>query len=222
MENKSFSNSTSISADFYNEIRHIVQSAKSKVYTAVNSAMVEAYWLIGKRIVEEEQQGEDRAKYGQALIKKLSSELSTEFGKGFSVANLKNFRQFYLTFSADKKGYTLCSQLGWSNIRRIIRIKDKKARHWYMQEAIVQNWSARALDRQINVLYYERLLSSKEPAPVQQEAEEKIATLQIAPKEYLRDPYIFDFLNLPYQSLLENKSKEGQDCKCVFTALRSR
>ena len=127
MEDKSFSNSTSVSADLYHEIRRIVQSAKNKVYTAVNTAMVEAYWLIGKRIVEEEQQGEERAQYGQELIKKLSIELNTEFGKGSSVVNLKNFRRFYLTFANDRKGYTLCSQLGWSHIRSIIRVKNDKA-----------------------------------------------------------------------------------------------
>ena len=88
---------------FYSDIRRILQSARNRAYTAVNTAMVDAYWHIGKRIVEEEQQGENRAKYGQELIKNLSIELNSEFGKGFSVANLKNFRQFYLTFTRDKK-----------------------------------------------------------------------------------------------------------------------
>ncbi len=141
----------SMTADFYHEIRSIVQSSKSKVYTAVNTAMVEAYWLIGKRIVEEEQQGKERAKYGQELIKKLSVELNTEFGKGFSVANLKNFRQFYLAFAGDKKSYALRSQLSWTHYRALIRIKDTNARLWYLEETIAQNWSARALDRQIKI-----------------------------------------------------------------------
>ncbi len=197
------------STDFYNEIRCIVQTAKTNVYTAVNTAMVEAYWFIGKRIVEEEQQGKERAEYGKSLLKNLSAQLNKEFGKGFSVANLKNFRQFYLTFADNGKGHTLCSQLSWSNIRRIIRIKDPKARLWYMQEAITQNWSARALDRQINVLYYERLLSSQEPAPVAIEAKQKTDLLQVDVKDYLRDPYVFDFLNLPNQSLLESDVEQA-------------
>jgi hypothetical protein len=114
---------------FYNDIRQILQSARNRAYSAVNTAMVDTYWLIGKRIVEEEQQGKERAGYGQELIKNLSIELQSEFGKGFSVANLKNFRQFYLTFAGDKKGYTLCSQLSWSHIRLIMRIENEKAPH---------------------------------------------------------------------------------------------
>ena len=86
---------------------------------------------VGKRIVEEEQKGENRAKYGQALIKDLSIELNAEFGKGFSVANLKNFRQFYLTLVEDEKGYTLCSQLSWSHIRLIMRLDAPQARTYY-------------------------------------------------------------------------------------------
>ncbi len=105
MENKKTTpENTAVPTDFYNEIRTIVQSAKNKVYTAVNTTMIEAYWLIGKRIVEEEQQGEKRAIYGQALLKNLSVQLSEEFGRGFSIANLKNFRQFYRTFGNNEKG----------------------------------------------------------------------------------------------------------------------
>ena len=198
-----------ITASIYNDIREILQLARSKTYTAINRAMVDSYWLIGKRIVEEEQKGEDRAKYGQKLIEKLSIELTAEFGRGFSVANLKNFRQFYLTFVGDKKGYALCSQLSWSNIRSLIRIKNLDARLWYMEEAIARNWSARALERQISTLYYERLLSSKEPTPVAKEAQEKTGELAISNKDYLRDPYIFDFLNLPHQSLLESDVEQA-------------
>ena len=152
MKKESLIKRASVPAGFYDEIRSIVQAAKNKIYTAVNTAMVEAYWLMGKRIVEEEQQGEERAGYGKELIEKLSARLNTEFGKGFSVANLKNIRQFYLTFAQDEKGYTLCSQLNWSNIRHVLRIKDDKARHWYMEESINQNWSARALERERRLL----------------------------------------------------------------------
>ncbi len=198
-------NNASLSADFYDGIRSIVQSARNRVYTAVNTAMVETYWLIGKRIVEEEQQGKERATYGKYLIRNLAVRLTAEFGKGFSVANLKNFRQFYLTFPDNEKGYALRSELSWTHYRALIRIKDSKARLWYMEEAIHQNWSSRALERQISSLYYERLLSSKEPDPVRQEARKKTTSLKTSPKEYLRDPYIFDFLNLPTQSLLESE-----------------
>ena len=99
---------------FYTDIRQILQSARTKAQTAVNSAMVEAYWLIGKRIVEEEQQGQAKAKYGEYLLQALSRNLGQEFGKGFSYANLKNFRQFYLTYPQKQICYTLCSRLSWS------------------------------------------------------------------------------------------------------------
>ena len=178
---------------FYSDIRRILQSARNRAYTAVNTAMVDAYWHIGKRIVEEEQQGENRAKYGQELIKNLSIELNSEFGKGFSVANLKNFRQFYLTFTRDKKSYTLCSQLSWSHIRLIMRIDNKQARTWYLAESKAENWSVRQLQRHINTSYYERLLSS---------ADKKNAIVSVAENEitntrdFLKDPYVLEFLDL--------------------------
>jgi hypothetical protein len=101
--------------------------------------MVNAYFLIGKRIVEEEQHGKERAGYGQELIKNLSKERQLSFGKGFSVANLKNFRQFYLTFAGDEKSYTLCSQLSWSHVHLIMRIDNEKARTYYLTESKGEN-----------------------------------------------------------------------------------
>lgn len=155
---------------FYSDIRQILQSARTKVYTTVNTVMVEAYWLIGKRIVEEEQQGKERARYGKYLIRDLAHQLTAEFGKGFQARNLRNMRVFYLVFP---KRNVLRTELSWTHYRALIRIENPQARLWYMKEAIEQNWSARALERQISVLYYERLLSSKEQTPVRQEAEEK-------------------------------------------------
>ena len=145
----------------YKDITAILQAARSNAYRAVNTAMVDAYWLIGKRIIEEEQQGENRAQYGHELIKNLSIVLNAEFGNGFSIANLKNFRQFYLTFIGDEKGYTLCSSLSWSHIRLIMRIDDTKVRHYYLTESKAENWSVRQLQRNMQSHYYERLLSSQ-------------------------------------------------------------
>ncbi len=195
-----------LSENFYDEIRRLVQSAKNKVYARVNHVMVEAYWLIGKRIVEEEQQGNAKAKYGKALLKNLSIVLNNEFSKGFDVRNLQNMRKFYQTFP---KWNALRTELSWTHYRALIRIKDSKARLWYMQEAITQHWSARALERQISVLYYERLLSSKDPEPVTAEAKQKTKQLSNAKQNYLRDPYIFDFLDIPYQSLLESNVEQS-------------
>lgn len=136
-----------LNRNFFNDIRQIIEQARQKVYSAVNFAMVEAYWNIGKRIVEEEQKGKSRAEYGQQIIKELSNRLSAEFGKGFSEANIKNFRQFYLIFKADEIRYTLCSELSWSHYRLIMRVENPSAREYYMREAAEQNWSVRALER---------------------------------------------------------------------------
>ena len=203
---KSSKNNTSLSANFYDEIRSLVQSARSQIYTAVNKAMVETYWHIGKRIVEEEQQGQQRATYGKYLIKDLAARLTAEFGKGFRARNLRNMRGFYQAFP---KWNAVRTELSWTHYRALIRIENPKARLWYMEEAIHQNWSARALERQISVLYYERLLSSKDTVPVELEAKEKTTPLQVEAKDYLRDPYIFDFLNLPNQSLQETEVEQA-------------
>ncbi len=180
--------------NFFTEIRSILQQARTKAQTAVNTAMVEAYWFIGKRIVEEEQKGKEHAEYGAKLIQELSKQLSSEFGVGFSVANIKNFRQFYLTFPDVGKSYTLCSQLSWSHYRLIMRVENPKAREYYISEASGQNWSTRTLERNINSLYYERLLSSqnKKGALIQAQGMEKAV-----PQDFIKDPYILEFMGLP-------------------------
>lgn len=120
---------------FHAEIRQILRTARSKARSAVNFAMVEACWLIGRRIVVEEQEGKERAQYGKRLLENLSIALSNEFGKGFSYANLRNFRQFYLTYPDQGICYTLCSKLSWSHNRLIMRVEDHKARNYYLTEA---------------------------------------------------------------------------------------
>jgi hypothetical protein len=109
--------------------------------------MVEAYWLIGKRIVEQEQHGEERAVYGEGVLKELSKALTTEFGKGFSYSNLYNFRQFYLTYPEQNKFYTLCRKLTWSHNRLIMRVENESTRAYYLNEAAQQSWSVRTLER---------------------------------------------------------------------------
>ena len=199
---------------FYNDIRQILQSARNKAYTAVNAAMVEAYWSIGKRIVEEEQHGKERANYGQELIKNLSIELNAEFGKGFSVANLKNFRQFYLVFAQDEKGYTLCSQLSWSHNRLIMRIGNEVARTYYLTESKTENWSVRQLQRNISSHYYERLLSS--PAQSNAPVPDIPATANDT-KDFIKDPYVLEFLDLPE----DPKLKESRFEQAIITNLQA-
>lgn len=106
------------------EIKLILEQARQQAYQAVNTAMVEAYWLIGKRIVEEEQNGKERAEYGEVVLKNLSVALTSEFGKGFSYANLRNFRQFFLTYPAKQNCYALRSKLTWTHHRLIMRVEN--------------------------------------------------------------------------------------------------
>jgi len=168
--------------------------------------MVHTYWQVGRLIVEQEQQGSERAAYGKQVLKQLSTVLTAEFGKGFDARNLRNMRSFYQTFP---KWNAVRTNLSWTHYRSLIRIENDLARQWYLSEAISQNWSARALERQISSLYYDRLLSSQDKSPVEQEAQEKTAELAVTEKDFLRDPYIFDFLNLPHQSLVESEVEQA-------------
>lgn len=164
--------------------------------------MIEAYWNIGKSIIKE-QGGNEKAEYGTGLLKDLSKRMTQEFGKGFTVANLKNMRQFYLTFP---NSYALRSELTWTHYRLLMRVENENARTFYTQEAIRSQWSTRQLERQINSFFYERLLSSKNKGQVAKE----IQTLE-PPKhteDVIRDPYVLEFLGLTpnddfYESDLE-------------------
>ena len=140
-----------MNASFYNEIKEILISARNKIYQTANFAMVEAYWNIGKSIIEE-QGGNEKAEYGTGLLKELSKQMTQDFGKGFTVANLKNMRQFYLTFP---NGYALRSELSWTHYRLLMRVENENAREFYMQEAVKSQWSTRQLERQINSFFYE-------------------------------------------------------------------
>ncbi len=195
----------SINTTFYDDVRQILLSARSKTYRAVNTAMVEAYWLIGKRIVEEEQNGKSRAEYGKRLLENLSKSLSNDFGKGFSYANLRNFRQFYFTYPDQEICYTVCSKLSWSHNRLIMRIDNEQARTYYLTESKAENWSVRQLQRNINSHYYERLLSSPK--------EKNKLTLTVPETanntgDFIKDPYVLEFLNLPENAKLQETHLE--------------
>lgn len=179
--------------NLYLDIKNILQTARDKSYREVNFIMVEAYWNIGKQIVVQEQNGDDKAQYGAYLIKNLSKQLTLDFGKGFSKQNLWNMRQFYNYFpilSAVRR------ELSWTHYKMILRVENQSAREWYIQEAALANWSTRALERQIGTHYYERILSSKEKTVVVQEAEEKTKNMQLSPKDIIKDPYVLEFLDL--------------------------
>ena len=187
---------------FVQDVREMLAQARQKAYATVHFIMVETYWRVGRRIVEEEQQGKERADYGAFLIRELSRSLSNEFGKGFALANLKNFRQFYLTFPDFEKSYTLRSQLTWSHYRLIMRVDKPEARDFYLREAATQGWSTRQLERNIQTHFYERLLS----APGELHPAE---TERLRPTDFVKDPYVLEFLHLPENAWGTEKTLES-------------
>jgi len=151
--------SDSYNLDFenvYKDVKNTLEEARSKAYSAVNFYMVQAYWQIGRLIVEA-QGGKERAEYGEQFIKKLSNELTIEFGKGFTSTNIKTMRKFYLLF---QNSHALRDQLSWTHYRLIIKVDNEKKRDFYIDECIKSNWSTRQLERQINSFYFERLLGT--------------------------------------------------------------
>ena len=191
--------------ELYANIRGILQSARKRAYTAVNFAMVESYWMIGQTIVEHEQHGEVRADYGKGLLKELAVRLTKDFGKGFDERELRKMRQLYLTFS---KRDTLRPELTWSHYRRLISVENEQARLWYMNEAAEGVWSTRQLDRQISTLYYERLLASRDKAPVIAEAKQKMS--EVKPEQFIHDPFVLEFLDLKdYPALHEGDIEQS-------------
>lgn len=195
------------SGNITTDIRTILCEARKSTARAINTTMTAAYWLIGKRIVVEEQKGADRAVYGEGLLKKLSKELTSEFGNGFSYENLKKIRQFYKTYP-DVKGYTVCTQLPWSHNRLIMRVADPKAREWYLREAAQKQWSVRQLERNINSFYYQRQLENGN-------ANDDNSTQCLANppaldvRQFIKDPYVLEFVGLPAGA--EYKEKDLED-----------
>lgn len=176
-----------------NDIRAILTEARRKVYATANAAMVQAYWNVGRLIVEA-QGGSERAAYGDGLLKRMASQLTVEFGKGFTYSNLKNMRQFYVTFP---NCHTLCSQLSWSHYRLLMRVDNPKARKYYAEEAAQGNWSVRQLERQIYTQYYERLLSTHRDDSVVEgiiKANLPAKPEQFDPLTLIHDPFILEFV----------------------------
>lgn len=194
---------------FFENVSQVVEKAKHQVKTAVNLAMVYAYFEIGRMIVEEEQQGADRAAYGSQLLKELSAYLTARYGKGFSVGNLKNIRQFYRVYSTDQIGETVFSQfenfptvstgrrfyLSWSHYLKLMRIDNVDERHFYEIEAVKNDWSLSELKRQYDSALYERLALSTDKEKVYQLALK--GQVVESPKDAVKDPYVLEFLGLP-------------------------
>ncbi len=191
----------------FNDIKALIVESKSKIYSAVNSTMTTTYWNIGKRIVEEEQEGKERAEYGKSLLKNLSMELTKEFKRGYSVGNLENMRRFYLAYQKSET-VSMKFKLSWSHYIFLTRITDKEERKFYELEAIAESLSVREIKRQFDSGLYQRLQLSLD--------KEKVKTLskngQIIESvdDLIKDPYIFEFLDLPIHNSYSESELETE------------
>ena len=209
-----------IETDFIQKVKELLNSARERTKAAINIAMVYTYYEIGRRILKQEQKGLNRAEYGKKILKQLSSALTKEFGKGYSISNLKTIRQFFVVYSQDRIGQTAFSQsqnlpttlegrrfyLGWGHYVRLMRISNLEERHFYEIETYKNNWSVRELNRQFDSALYERLALSKN--------KEKVIELsnkgQIIdkPMDAIKDPYVLEFLNLKEDNTYSEKDLE--------------
>ena len=195
-------NNQILDLNFYSQIKEILENARKKTYTAINFAMVEAYWEIGRSIVKV-QEGNKTAKYGKQVLEELSKALTKDYGKGFTSTNLRYMRKFYLTF---QNRHALRDELSWTHYRLIMKVENEKAREFYIEEAVKSNWSTRQLERQINTFSYERLLASNGNYDVVDDTTKKEENKK--PEDIIKDPYVLEFLGLEgdlsfYESDLE-------------------
>ena len=197
-------NSLTNQETFVGEIRTIIDNARSAAIRSVDFNRVQMYWNIGRRIVEEEQHGKERADYGTYLIKNLAKELEPEYGSGFGVRQLEQSRQFYRTYPIAN---TLRSQLNWSQYRRLIQIEDPDKREYYELESVNGGWTARETERQINSMLYERLLLSNEKEKVLAVARNQ--RIPESPTEVIKDPMVLEFLGLERKAAYYEKDLES-------------
>ena len=174
----------------FEEIKGLINSSRSRVYSVVNTEMLNLYWNIGK-IIMEIQQGNERAAYGDTVLEKLSEKLTNEFGKGFSARNLERMRKFYNCFSIST---TLSSKLSWSHYLELIKIEEENKREFYLNECINCRWSVRELQRQTGALLYERIALSKNKEKVLELAQEG-QVLKTA-RDLVKDPFVLEFLDI--------------------------
>ena len=235
-ELKKYDNINADDAQFISEIKAIVYTAKQKAYQAADLYQVVSNWLVGRRIVEQEQHGQERAQYGKHIVELASEALTAEFGKGYSVVNIKSFRKFYLTFNNLLIGQTpsaqsgndltikgqsvsaelelakmLPSNLSWSHYERLMRIKNEDERYWYMREAAEESWSVRTLNRNIGSQYYHRLLQTPESkrGEVVDEMKRLTADYQKDRHKFLRNPVVAEFLGFSQDAAYSETNLES-------------
>ena len=174
------------------QIKQMFDNARWQIARTVNTVTIEAYWQVGKYIVEYEQAGKARAAYGKGVIPRLSKRLMAEYGGGFTATNLKQMRQFYLLYP---KSHALRDQLSWTHWRTLLTVQDETARNYYIQECVAENWSTRQLERQISTMFYERMQASRNKDKVRAEIQAS-APKAMTPRELIRDPFILEFLGI--------------------------
>ena len=203
--------------DFFKRAIDLLHSARQQVVRQVNLTMVQTYFEIGRMIVEEEQQGKDRAVYGKQLLNGLSKALSKEFGKGFSITNIQQMRNFYLSYqkqqtvSANSKNeiqQTASANftLSWSHYLKLMRIDDENERKFYEIESAKNNWSVRELERQYDSALYTRLTLSRDKVEIKKLSEKGLVLEK--PKDAIKDPYILEFIGLPEKSTYSESDLE--------------
>ena len=235
-ELKEYDNIDVDDAQFISDIKAIVYTAKQKAYQAADIYQVVSNWLVGRRIVEQEQHGQERAQYGKHIVELASEALTAEFGKGYSVVNIKSFRKFYLTFNnlligqtpsaQSENGLTikgqsvsaelelakmLPSNLSWSHYERLMRIKNEDERDWYMREAAGESWSVRTLNRNIGSQYYHRLLQTPESkrGEVIHEMQRLTTDYQKDRHKFLRNPVVAEFLGFSQDAAYSETNLES-------------
>ncbi|MBQ6753961.1 MAG: DUF1016 family protein [Bacteroidales bacterium] len=180
-----------------NDVRSIVESGLRKAYKNANAITVITYWQVGRRIVEEEQQGERRAEYGSQIINVLSANLRRTYAKGYTSRDLRSYRQFYLYFSDLEIWYSRVPNLTWTHFRTLLSVTSDDARYWYVKEASREMWSVRTLARNIGSQYYHRLLQSPKKESVIAEMQQLTSPLQEDTRQFMKDPVVAEFLQLP-------------------------
>ncbi len=193
--------------DIFKDVENIVESSRKYAYQTINIALVQRNWLLGKRIADEELQGENRAEYGKEVIKQLAKHLTNLYGKGFTKTNLYQFLQFYKFFPEIFHAVSgKSSILTWTHYRTLLRVTDKNARDWYLQEAINEMWAVRTLDRNISSQYYYRLLQSQDKNVVKNEMKQITSPYQNDKLEFIKNPIVAEFLGLsPNSDFSETK-----------------
>lgn len=194
--------------DILQDMRNIIEFSQVKAYQAINVALVQRNWLLGRRIAEEELEGKDRANYGKESIKHLSEELTFLYGKGFDYSSLYKYARFYRYFPniLDSVSTKSTELLSWTHYRVLLQVEDKVARDWYAKETANQMWSVRTLQRNISSQYYYRLLRSQKPQAVQREMNKITQDYQADKLEFIKNPVVAEFLGLePNNDFTESK-----------------